>query len=233
MPAGTIMHCTARFDNSAGNLSNPDPNATVTWGDQTWEEMMIGYFDMTLVDQDLRQSQAAKFRELAAAGKATLSADVKTVARGVGRSEKSLDDLAAALAPVLPQLDRIDVLEKDGGTLKVVGQTTRRTPKIFARLKSIPRVNLLPQLGKFGAAGDLGPILDAQKLLVSDSLKDRTGWDSQVLSKLYGSAVHVPVQGADKKPRLVSFYSREAAAFPPEAVSLLSELVAAAMEQAK
>jgi len=54
MPEGTILHCTAVFDNSTNNLSNPDPRATVTFGDQTWEEMMIGYFDMALADQDLR-----------------------------------------------------------------------------------------------------------------------------------------------------------------------------------
>ncbi|HZV07114.1 MAG TPA: redoxin domain-containing protein [Gemmataceae bacterium] len=55
MPEGTILHCTAIFDNSARNRSNPDPNAAVTFGDQTWEEMMVGYFDMALDDQDLRQ----------------------------------------------------------------------------------------------------------------------------------------------------------------------------------
>ncbi len=44
MPAGTRMVCTAHFDNSANNLANPDPTKPVRWGDQTWEEMMIGWF---------------------------------------------------------------------------------------------------------------------------------------------------------------------------------------------
>ena len=43
IPKGSVLHCTAYFDNSAGNLANPDPEQTVRWGDQTWEEMMIGY----------------------------------------------------------------------------------------------------------------------------------------------------------------------------------------------
>lgn len=47
----------AHFDNSAGNVANPDPNATVGWGDQTWEEMMIGSFTMTIADQDLSQGR--------------------------------------------------------------------------------------------------------------------------------------------------------------------------------
>ncbi len=43
LAAGTVVECTATFDNSIDNLSNPDPEATVTWGDQTTDEMMIGY----------------------------------------------------------------------------------------------------------------------------------------------------------------------------------------------
>jgi 1,4-alpha-glucan branching enzyme len=54
LPEGTELHCTARFDNSDNNLSNPDPTKPVHWGEQTWEEMMIGYFDMALAEQDLQ-----------------------------------------------------------------------------------------------------------------------------------------------------------------------------------
>jgi hypothetical protein len=53
LPAGTQIHCIAHFDNSSANLSNPDPAAEVRWGEQTWEEMMIGYFEGTFVNQDL------------------------------------------------------------------------------------------------------------------------------------------------------------------------------------
>jgi peroxiredoxin len=45
MPKGTKVHCVAHFDNSANNLNNPDPSKPVYWGDQTWEEMMIGWMD--------------------------------------------------------------------------------------------------------------------------------------------------------------------------------------------
>ncbi len=44
-PAGTRIECTAHYDNSKGNPANPDSTKAVTWGDQTWEEMMIGYMD--------------------------------------------------------------------------------------------------------------------------------------------------------------------------------------------
>ena len=45
MPKGTLIECVAHFDNSDKNAANPDPKATVKWGEQTFEEMMIGYID--------------------------------------------------------------------------------------------------------------------------------------------------------------------------------------------
>ena len=45
MPQGTRLECLAHFDNSSSNPANPDPTKAVTWGDQTWDEMMIGFTD--------------------------------------------------------------------------------------------------------------------------------------------------------------------------------------------
>ncbi|GAC1452466.1 MAG: redoxin domain-containing protein [Isosphaeraceae bacterium] len=45
MPRGTRIDCEAVFDNSDQNPANPDPRTSVRWGEQTWEEMMIGYID--------------------------------------------------------------------------------------------------------------------------------------------------------------------------------------------
>lgn len=45
MPKGTKIDCLAHFDNSDNNPDNPDPTKAVTWGEQTFEEMMIGYID--------------------------------------------------------------------------------------------------------------------------------------------------------------------------------------------
>ena len=45
VPAGSIMEATAWYDNSANNKYNPDAATTVRWGDQTFQEMMIGFFD--------------------------------------------------------------------------------------------------------------------------------------------------------------------------------------------
>jgi thiol-disulfide isomerase/thioredoxin len=45
LPAGTTIECTAVYDNSKANPFNPDPTKRVRWGDQTWEEMMIGFLE--------------------------------------------------------------------------------------------------------------------------------------------------------------------------------------------
>lgn len=42
MPAGTKIIVSGAFDNSAQNPYNPDPNATVRFGEQTYDEMFIG-----------------------------------------------------------------------------------------------------------------------------------------------------------------------------------------------
>jgi hypothetical protein len=36
------------FDNSKDNPANPDPSQPVRWGDQSWEEMMLGFFDILM-----------------------------------------------------------------------------------------------------------------------------------------------------------------------------------------
>jgi hypothetical protein len=46
LPAGTVIECTAHFDNSAANVLNPDPTKMVRFGPQSWDEMMIGYFEV-------------------------------------------------------------------------------------------------------------------------------------------------------------------------------------------
>jgi hypothetical protein len=53
-PKGTKFEATAIFDNSPGNPFNPDPKASVRFGDQTWDEMMVGFIDIAIKpDQDL------------------------------------------------------------------------------------------------------------------------------------------------------------------------------------
>jgi hypothetical protein len=48
LPAGTVLQAVAWYDNSKHNPHNPDPDAAVRWGDQTYDEMMVGFFDVAV-----------------------------------------------------------------------------------------------------------------------------------------------------------------------------------------
>ncbi|HKN62095.1 MAG TPA: hypothetical protein VJW93_13020 [Candidatus Acidoferrales bacterium] len=48
LKAGTKLQAVAWFDNSRNNPHNPDPDAAVRWGDQTYDEMMVGFFDVAV-----------------------------------------------------------------------------------------------------------------------------------------------------------------------------------------
>jgi hypothetical protein len=56
LPKGSKLHVSAHYDNSTANRANPDPTATVRWGDQTWEEMMIGFFTFTVESKGVSSS---------------------------------------------------------------------------------------------------------------------------------------------------------------------------------
>ncbi|MGH9807787.1 MAG: thiol-disulfide isomerase, partial [Terriglobia bacterium] len=51
LPKGTRIELSAHWDNSANNKYNPDPAATVRWGDQTWDEMIFASVGV-VVDRD-------------------------------------------------------------------------------------------------------------------------------------------------------------------------------------
>jgi hypothetical protein len=48
LKAGTELQAIAWYDNSRNNPHNPDPDAAVRWGDQTYDEMMVGFFDVAV-----------------------------------------------------------------------------------------------------------------------------------------------------------------------------------------
>jgi hypothetical protein len=48
LKAGTKFRAIAWYDNSKNNPHNPDPTKTVVWGDQTSDEMMVGFFDVAV-----------------------------------------------------------------------------------------------------------------------------------------------------------------------------------------
>jgi len=59
VPAGTRIVYTQWYDNSTQNKANPDANREVTWGEQTWDEMIFGVIRYRNVTEDA-QAQPQK-----------------------------------------------------------------------------------------------------------------------------------------------------------------------------
>ena len=66
LPKGTRIECTGYFDNSANNKYNPDAGKPVSWGDQTWEEMMVGWLTVA-IDPKANASRVVKEKHAAPA----------------------------------------------------------------------------------------------------------------------------------------------------------------------
>ena len=60
IPKGTRFMLTAHFDNSSRNKYNPDPKQAVRWGDPTYDEMMMAFFEYTIDTQSLESASANK-----------------------------------------------------------------------------------------------------------------------------------------------------------------------------
>jgi hypothetical protein len=58
LKAGTELQAVGWFDNSKNNPHNPDPDAAVRWGEQTYDEMMVGFFDVAV---DAKLDKASYF----------------------------------------------------------------------------------------------------------------------------------------------------------------------------
>lgn len=63
LPAGTRLVCSGSFDNTGTNPANPNPQATVRFGEQTDDEMFIGYFNWSPADGNAAVRPAPKQRK--------------------------------------------------------------------------------------------------------------------------------------------------------------------------
>jgi len=118
-PAGTRMHCVAHFDNSRFNLLNPDPEKTVTWGDQTWDEMMIGYFDIAVPVELLRpdEDKAAKAR-------------AKAIRNRYDKNENGRIERSEAPKKLLGVFDRLDRNNDETVTETELLEAAKRFPRL-------------------------------------------------------------------------------------------------------
>ncbi|MDX1968370.1 MAG: redoxin domain-containing protein [Planctomycetaceae bacterium] len=125
VPKGSRLTAFATYDNSKENLANPDPSQTVVWGDQSWEEMLIGYFDIAIPRQEGKsRNVAAEVRRQGAVGEVVAKRLLKTLDRDgdgkVQRSEVSGARLEAAFAKV----------DEDRDGVVTIDELTRNLPKL-------------------------------------------------------------------------------------------------------
>ncbi len=219
MPRGRSCIAWRHFDNSEDNYANPDPTKEVTWGEQTWEEMMFGWFEMSLANQDLTQPATAgslRVKEfLAAADTIKIDDQIREMATTALDDPKTFERFSYQLFELVPQLDRICVttVEKDRLRLKLLMEqlglkTSFRSTSTVMRIKG-------QSLADY-ALGD--------KVVVNETLSGTQGSImAGMASKDIRSSMHVPMTYQGNKAT-INFWSAEAGAFPPEAAKLLEQI---------
>ena len=106
VPAGSkLVHATV-YDNSVQNPANPDPDKLVTWGLQSWDEMLYGDFVFTWVDETADQPIHSNERAEAFQMIGFLDRDMD----GVVQLEELSDRMRQRMAPVFQAADH----NKDG-----------------------------------------------------------------------------------------------------------------------
>jgi peroxiredoxin len=223
LPAGTVVHCTATFDNSPGNKSNPNPDATVRWGDQTYEEMMIGYFNKTYADDEVGVTRRSRFEEKLKAGEAIVTPSLREAARkartGGGAAEALRDELRKAA----PQVDHVDVFVSDGGRIQIPVASHGAGQRLMRAIEGAGPQELVNRFRNLGRKYRLLEIAKKGGAEATPNLQAAAEPDLRLFARSFGSGAHAAVTW-DGKPAVVNFWSRETDAFPPEAVKLLAEV---------
>ena len=223
MPAGTNLHCVAHFDNSDDNLNNPDPNIAVRFGEQTWDEMMIGFFEMALADQDLideRDSYVSRLDQFLTLYKANGTHFDETTRLGCRRAfenEKAFEKFGYVMEHMLPQIDRIDATYVDeNGKLRLFQMTER--PPFHGPFRSTSTRYTANRHA-------LSEFIDRDDLVVVNDLTTQRG---SIMRKMHAkgirSSLHVPTSH-DGVRGTINFWSLEENAFPPEAIKVIRKVV--------
>ena len=223
-PAGSMLKCVAHFDNSPENRANPDPTATVRWGEQTWEEMMLGWFVCTMDMNSASDGARTKaFLTMAEKGLVKPSLEANIAILGAFKSDRDFRRFSRTMATYIPQLDRVCVstLEGDEVVFLKVSQPPIWNTKIGATEFRVPK-----------AQSTLAWIMEEKKPVVNGALAAVQGEDIGRLSLIMKSSFHVPVK-IQGKQALMSFWSRDENAFPEQAQEFLTKIAAQATKNAK
>jgi peroxiredoxin len=214
LPKGTELNCVAYYNNSASNLANPNPNMTVLWGEQTWEEMMIGYYDRTLVKEDRIKNPPPAPKAYVAETLPALDPELDKLAKAAMGSQASFEAFAKAVHEKLPQVDRVCVTSVIDGNLVVQRSAYpgKDIPHIAeAGFKAPSKVTQLTAFALFNMFQ-----------VIPDITKSRAG-DMQLMSKTLKSSAHVPA-AIEGSASTVNFWSTQPKAFAPNENALLKSI---------
>ncbi|MCH2180746.1 MAG: redoxin domain-containing protein [Mariniblastus sp.] len=218
VPGGTRLECIAHYDNSENNFANPDPESSVRWGDQTFEEMMIGYFDCyypaAKSDVGSDNPRTRSFLSSLETSEEKLDPEFLELATQALSSSARMNRFGRQLKQEIPQLDRVCWTAITDGQLRVERVTQVESLERALRGEGLSRPARQCQLGEF--ANQTEPVKVTK-------LNSRSKIDMQFFGAEVRSSFHVPVQFEGKRGT-INFWSREADGFPSEAQQLLVEI---------
>ena len=145
--AGTKLIATWVYDNSEHNKANPDPKINVTWGEQSWEEMMYFRVNYRWADEttsNLRNDLQAKLMESRTIGALDNNADDLVQ---INELTGTMASMKAALRRPRPRQEWRPRQEGARGRQRLA----RRRPRPAATRTSTSRVVVPPQTTKAGA----------------------------------------------------------------------------------
>ena len=217
LPKGTTLRCVAGYNNSSSNLANPDPTQTVRSGEQTWEEMMIGYYDRTLAAED-RIKHPVPAPKAYVPKTVPLDAGLTKLAHAALESQSAFDAFARAVHERLPQVDRVCVTSvADGNYLVQRSAYPGKKVTHFAETGFKAPSRMVPLTG-FALFDRIVSLPDLDALGSVPAMK--------MITAALKSSVHVPVS-VDGLPSNVNFWIAQTKAFPEDSFALLQSLAAA------
>ena len=217
LPAGTILEARAVYNNGPDNPTNPDPNRTVPFGEQTWDEMMLGFYDACPADQDLKRgglgdvSRVEAFLDALGGDGDPISPELRDLARHALINSTDFHKFVLATRLLVPQIDRICVSSVDESNLEVVYAENGSGVNSRYYMPGSKQAAMGFALANYAAGSDH---------VINDDLTKTKGFDMKLMQREFKSSFHVPIMVNGKKA-VISFWSKDKVAFPGLAVDIL------------
>jgi peroxiredoxin len=217
LPAGTILESHAVYNNGADNPVNPNSETSVHFGEQTWEEMMLGFYEACPADENLLRggttllSRTEAFLEGLGGDGDPVSPELRQLARQALIQSTDFRKFALATRVLVPQIDRICISLIDKSNLDVK----------FAESGSKVNSRYYAQGTKQAANGfKIADYARKGEPVVNNDLANVKGLDMTLMKREFKSSFHVPFVW-DGKPGVISFWSKDLLAFPELATDVL------------